>query len=320
MKTYELSVLRISILNSRTECNLIAKQSYRNVKAGFSGEEKVMKYLEEARLTSKVEIYRDVVLDHVQIDVIVVTPKLICILEVKNMKGEFYFDPITKQFYRIIDGNKEGMRNPELQLQRAVKLLQARLHRKELEMPVKGLIVFASRAGIVIEPPTLFPAIPIDAVCDSLERMEEMSKKLMTTEEMKKVKHSLKRNSIAVHDDELLERLGIERAMILTGVRCMSCFCVGMQRVYSTWLCGRCGCRDKNAHMATLQEYQLLFGRQITSKDVMWWLGIEDKHLVKRVLKQMSEDSIGTNRSRHYKLKFEPWLLSHFLAREMKKF
>lgn len=85
MKTYELSVLRISILNSRTECNLKAKQSYRNVKAGFSGEEKVMKYLEEARLTSKVEIYRNVVLDHVQIDVIVVTPKLICILEVKNI-------------------------------------------------------------------------------------------------------------------------------------------------------------------------------------------------------------------------------------------
>jgi len=150
--------------------------------------------------------------------------------------------------------------------------------------------------------------------------MEAMSQKMMTTDEMKKVKHILKQNSIAVHDDELLDRLGIERAMIRSGVRCMACLSVGMQRVYSTWHCGSCGCRNKNAHMATSQEYQLLFGRQITTNDVMWWLGIDDKHLARRLLKQMSEDSTGTNRNRSYKLKFEPWLLEHFLATEIKKF
>lgn len=294
-------------------------RSYRNVKAGFSGEGKVTKYLQEALLTPKFKIYRNIILDNTQIDVIVVTPKLICILEVKNMVGEFYFDARTKQFFRIIDGNKEGMKNPELQLQRAVKSLQARLHRKEIDMPVCGLIILASRAGIVIEHPTLFPAIPIDAMCDALEQLESISQKLMTNKELKKVDHIFKREVIAVHDKELLDRLGIERTEVIPGVRCIACSSVGMKRIYSTWVCGSCGCKDKEAHMATLQEYQLLFGREITSRGVKWWLGIDDKYLTSRLLKHCSEKYIGGDKNRIYTLKFESWRLEQFLASEMRK-
>nr|WP_019413870.1 nuclease-related domain-containing protein [Paenisporosarcina sp. TG20] len=320
LKTHDLDVLRISVLNSRIATNLKTMRSYRNVKAGFSGEGKVTKYLKEALLTPKITIYRNIILDNTQIDVIVVTPKLICILEVKNMVGEFYFDARTKQFFRIIDGNKEGMKNPELQLQRAVKTLQTKLHRKEIDMPVCGLIILASRAGIVIEYPTLFQAIPIDAMCDALEQLESSSHKLLTNKDLKKVDHIFKREVFEVHDEELLDRLGIERTEVIPGVRCIACSSVGMKRIYSTWVCGNCGCKDKEAHMATLQEYQLLFGREIKSQGVKWWLGIDDKYLVKRILIQVTEESFGNTRNRHYKLKFEPWLLDQFLASEMKKY
>lgn len=320
VKTFELHVLRMCVMHSRVADKRLIREDYRATKAGFAGEDKVTRFLGEVVLTEKMEIYRNVVMDNTQMDIIVVTPKMICILEVKNMKGEFYFDSMSKQFYRVIDScKKEGMRNPELQLQRAVRVLQRKLTLRGVYLPVQGLIVFASRAGIVIQPPTLFCSVPIDALCDTLENMESESTEFMTNEELKKVRHILKRGTFAVHDDGLMERLGIERKGIRPGVKCGKCFNIGMKRVYSTWVCGYCGCQDKDAHFATLQEYQLLFGSETTSRDVKWWLGIDDKYLTSRLLKKCIEKYSGSDKNRIYTLKFEPWRLESFLAFEMRK-
>lgn len=285
-KTFELHVLRMCVMHSRVMDKRMVSEDYRTTKAGFAGEDKVSRFLGEVVLTEKMEIYRNVVIGNTQMDIIMVTPKMICILEVKNMRGEFYFDSMSKQFYRVIDGGKkEGMRNPELQLQRAVRVLQRRLKHRVVHIPVQGLIVFASRAGIVIEPPTLFRSVPIDAMCDTIEEMKSKSNDILTNDDLKKVRHILKRGTYVVHDDGLMDRLGIERKGIRPGVKCGKCFEVGMKRVYSTRVCSYCGCHDKEAHLSTLQEYQLLFGSEATSRDVKWWLGIDDKDLTSRILK-----------------------------------
>ena len=318
-KYYNLDVLRISALNSRVRNTIHISDTYQNIKAGFSGEEKVISYINEVHLTGGVRTFRNINLDNTQIDVIVVTSKFICILEVKNMTGEFYFDPVSKHFYRIKNEKKEGMRNPELQLRRAVRVLQHRLDRKGLDIPVRGLIIFASRAGIVMQPPTLFPAIPIDAMGIYLEEMDELSGQSITSEEMKKIRHILMKSDLVVHEPKLFERLGIDRSEVKPGVRCTGCFEVGMKRVYSSWICSKCGVRDKNAHFATLQEYQLLFGREITSRDMKRWLQIDDRFLVLRILKHAHESYQFGPKNRVYKLKFEPLRLEGFLASEMKK-
>lgn len=319
MKSHEIEVLRICILKSRMGKSAKVESSYRNIKAGFSGEEKTTAYLMEANLTPKVSIYRHINLDNTQYDIIVVTQKLICVLEVKNMTGEFYFDSSNKQFYRIKNGLKEGMRNPELQLQRAVKVLQKRLNRNGVDFPVKGLIILASRAGIVIESPTLFQAVPIDAMCDFLEQMESDNRKLMTHEELKKVRHIIKRNGNKVYETDILEHHGVTHSSIKTGVRCLKCFEISMTRIFSTWLCTRCSHRDKGAHIAALQEYQLLFGREVSSDRLKWWLGMEDKYFIKRIVKEVSENSIGSSRTRTYVLSFKPWVLEPFLTSELRK-
>ena len=306
-------------MHSRVMDKKMVSEDYRTTKAGFAGEDKVNRFLEEVVLTPKVEIYRNIVLDNAQMDIIVVTPRMVSILEVKNMRGEFYFDSISKQFYRMIDGKKEGMRNPELQLQRAVRVLQRKLHLRGVEISVQGLIVFASRAGIVMQPPTLFCSVPIDAMCGELEEMEAKSNEMLTNDDLKKIRHILKRGTYTVHDNSLMERLGIQRDRIRPGVKCGKCFEVGMKRVYSTWVCGYCGCHDKDAHFATLQEYQLLFGSETTSRDVKWWLGIDDKYLTSRLLKRCIEKYSGSDKNRIYTLKFEPWKLESFLAFEMRK-
>lgn len=319
LKTNYYELLRMMILNSRIENHLNLEKSYRNVKAGFAGEEKVIRYLNEVHLSEKIQVFTNVLLDGAQMDVVIISPRFICILEVKNMTGEFYFDSDNKQFYRTKNGTKEGMRNPELQLQRAVRVLQSRLNRKEVYVPVQGLIILASRAGIVIQAPTLFKAIPIDAMCDFLEQMERKSKHIMTNEEMKKARHILKRNIFEIHDQQIFERHGVCETSIRRGVRCTKCFQISMVRVYSNWLCKRCSHRDRQAHITSLQEYQLLYGQKVTTEQLKWWLGIEDKYLIKRIVKEVCEKINGSSRNRTYHLDFKPSLLEPFLESEMNK-
>ena len=303
------------ILNSRTPPTM---EFGINVKAGFYGEEKVARYLAEAQLAFKTELFRHVILDGAEMDAILINPRFICILEIKNITGELYFDKETKQFYRIKNGLKEGMRNPELQLQRNVNVLNRRLRREGLHPVLHGLIIFASRAGIVIEPPTLFPAISIDALCDSVEQMEENSPVLWNEEKINLIKKIVCSGEPAIHDKELFEKINIQRTMIRGGVRCQRCFEVGMIRSYSTWKCERCGFSDRSAHHAAFQEYQLLFGRDITVKDVKWWLGIDNKHLVSRLLKGITEESHG-KKFKTYIMKLDMNLLDKYLSFEMKK-
>lgn len=307
------------ILNSRIDNNANLENSYQNVKAGFAGEEKVVSYLNEVYLSEKIQVFTNVLLDGAQMDVVIISPKFICILEVKNMTGEFYFDSDNKQFYRMKNGQREGMKNPELQLQRAVRVLQSRLKRKDVHVPVQGLIILASRAGIVIQPPTLFKAIPIDAMCDFIEQMERESKYTLTSEEIKKVRHVLKQSRYEIHDPQIFERNGINGSSIQSGVRCTKCFKIEMERANTTWMCKNCGTRDKQAHISTLQEYQFLFGHEIKSKDVKWWLRIEDKFLSSRLIKQSAEKYIGGDKNRIYTLRFEPERLDNFFANEMSK-
>ncbi|MGE6488295.1 nuclease-related domain-containing protein [Paenisporosarcina sp. NPDC076898] len=320
MKTYQLSVLRMCVLHSRAGEVRITEGEYRTTKAGFAGEEKVIQFLKEARLSKETLVFRNVLMDGTQIDILVVNPKFICVLEVKNITGELFFSVVNKQFYRLNrDGQKEGMRNPELQLQRAVNVLQRRLHSKAVDLRVRGMIILASRSGIVVESPQLFPAIPIDALTDRLENMEATSVDLLSNDDLKIVRKMMKREAVKVQDRQIFERLNIDVRNLRRGVRCTECFSIGMNRTYSTWICVRCGCRDKDAHFASLQEYQLLFGREITSKELKWWLGIDDRFLGLRILNHAHESYQFGPKNRLYLLKFEPWRLEQFLASEMSK-
>ena len=79
LKTYEFNVLRMCVVYSRVGDKRLLSEDYRTTKAGFAGEDKVSRFLEEVVLTPKVEIYRNIMIDNTQMDVIVVTPKMICI-------------------------------------------------------------------------------------------------------------------------------------------------------------------------------------------------------------------------------------------------
>ena len=133
------------------------------MEAGFSGEMKVDWYLKELRLSSIFFILQDLIIPRLhstlQLDTVLITPKFICILEIKNMTGEFHSDSEGYQFYRIKkDGVKEPQRSPEIQLRRAVRTIQPLLQQAQIDLPLIGIIVFASRSGVYRRKTKTFPS------------------------------------------------------------------------------------------------------------------------------------------------------------------
>ncbi|HSI66441.1 MAG TPA: nuclease-related domain-containing protein [Planococcus sp. (in: firmicutes)] len=248
--------------------------------AGAAGEQRTVELLErELDLPEKVKIFRNVRLPYLngfaQIDVLVMHANFICVLEVKNMVGEFYFDKDNFQFHRVIDGRTEGMRNPESQLHRAVKATE-----KFFGCKVRGTIVLSSRSGKVAVAPTLYPVIALDYLPFHIERMPDPNLSLNLLE----LEGFLRRSRGQYNGPDLLKKHGLTRDALETGVGCFGCRRISCEWRDRKWRCSICGFVSSDAHEFALQEYAILFGSEMTSKEAYRWLRVNDKYVLNRLL------------------------------------
>lgn len=95
------------------------EQDYQKRKAGYAGEKALDYYLTQLP-------YRDFLVFHdlrlcngsncFQIDVLLVTPHLIIVVEVKNITGTLFFDTNFHQLIRTLDGKRERFQDPIIQV------------------------------------------------------------------------------------------------------------------------------------------------------------------------------------------------------------
>ncbi|MGK7377880.1 nuclease-related domain-containing protein [Planococcus sp. 1R117A] len=210
-----------------------------------------------------------------QIDILLLHKAFICVLEVKNMKGEFFFDSANFQFHRMMEGRMEGMRNPESQLHRAVKAVG-----KFLDVPVQGVMVLASRSGRVVEGPKKYPIVSMDYLPFHLEELAHSENFF----DCRSLEHKLKSLPKKSFQKNLLERHQITVDSIRLGVTCPECRNRSLERASRKWHCTGCGGFFKDAHEVTLQEYAVLFGEELPTHFAYRLLGVEDKYLLYRLL------------------------------------
>ncbi|RNF40948.1 nuclease-related domain-containing protein [Planococcus salinus] len=254
----------------------------KNALAGAGGEERTLALLnKELELPESPMLLKDLHIPikegYAQIDILLLHRKFVCVLEVKNMTGEFYFDTENFQFHRMIDGRREGMKNPESQLHRAVKAAEKFLH-----APVDGIIVLASRSGRVVEGPKHYPVVSLDYLPFYLEKLAEGEKRLDPLVLAAKLRSLPKRD----FRKQLLERYGVSLNEIRLGVTCKSCRNCAMIRSERKWHCVRCGMYSKDAHEVTLQEFAVLFGEELPTGFAYRLLGVEDKYVLYRLLEK----------------------------------
>ena len=269
-------------LPAHHESKQLVISELKNTLAGFSGEQRTAALLKrELDLLGEFVLLSDLHIPYkdgsVQIDLLLVHADFICVLEVKNMIGEFYFDSVNFQFHRVVDGRREGMRNPEAQLHRAVKAVSGLL-----QVSAHGVIVLASRSGKVIEAPKLYPVVSLDYLPFHLEQLPDGSQ-LFDVAKLTRKLENLPQQNIRKY---WLERHQIRFDSLRLGVTCPTCRKCSLVWRDRKWHCAICEFHSRDAHEVTLQEYALLFGSQLDTQLAYRLLGVDNKYVLYRLLEK----------------------------------
>lgn len=306
----DVKILKLIVLFERLpEKHPAREKVYGELKralAGDAGEKRTMALLKrELDLGSKFSIFRDLSLPYkegfAQVDFLVLNAKLVSVLEVKNMVGDFHFDSINFQFHRILEGKREGMRNPETQLHRAVKASE-----EYFDCKVHGTIVLSSRSGKVVVAPKLYPIIALDYLPFHLEKLVDPKLSLNFDE----LEGLLRLRRGHYDGPELLGKHKLTRDSLEVGVRCLECGRLSCEWKGRKWRCGKCGTVSSDAHEFALQEYAMLFGNEISSREAHRWLGVDDKYILFRMLEKFSLKS--RSRGRRFIIENKAVLMKHF--------
>ncbi|ANU23587.1 nuclease-related domain-containing protein [Planococcus donghaensis] len=274
-------------LKSGHELKVPVLSELKNSLAGVSGEQRTATLLtRELDLSGDFVLLSDVTIPYkdssVQIDLLVIHANFVCVLEVKNMIGDFYFDSVNYQFHRVIDGRREGMRNPEAQVHRAVKAVNG-----FLGVPVQGVIVLTSRSSKVVDAPKLYPVVSLDYLPFHLEKMVEGSPHF----DVAKLANKLKKLPPQEISKSWLARHQISFDSLRLGVTCPTCRTCSLIWRDRKWHCEICGFHSRDAHEVTLQEYAVLFGSELDTRFAYRLLGVENKYVLYRLLEKSAPKS-----------------------------
>jgi ribosomal protein L37AE/L43A len=276
--------------------------------AGYKGEKSIEYYLsflpdEEYYIFHDIRLFDG---EHFfQMDTLILTKRLVCILEIKYLAGIIEFDRDFNQIIQIKNGQEKAYPDPITQLQRQKSQLNKWLKRNNLaQLPVQGFVVFSnpqtviksndkSTKNIVIKSHTLHSKI------SDLQDQKKMD--VLTQKEIKKIIRILMKFDTPL-DHSIIEQYQLSRGDVLKGVICEVCNHLPLQRIHSYWYCSQCTYKSKDAHLAAVQDYQLLFGSVITSNQLKEFLEINCSSLATRILKSVSSSMEGENKGRVYTL------------------
>ncbi|MBO1513918.1 nuclease-related domain-containing protein [Metabacillus bambusae] len=278
--------------------------------AGYKGEEAIdyyLSFLEE----KDYYIFHDIRLKgknhYFQIDTLILTRKFAIIIEVKNISGTIYFDPIFKQLIQTKDQTEKAYQYPIIQLERQESQLKEWLVNNNLkEMKITSIVVISNSF-------TVIRSSPQDQIIHhKVIRKENLPAKIMQIaqsiisqeleeKELKKISRKLlKKHTIA--EFSILDRFKIIESEILNGVICPSCNYLPLIRVKANWHCPKCNRKNKQAHIQALKEYKLLLKPTISNSELRCFLNITSSATANRLLKSMNLSYTGSNKDRVYQL------------------
>ncbi|WP_037986035.1 nuclease-related domain-containing protein [Thalassobacillus devorans] len=241
-----------------------------------------------------------------QIDILLLTPNLAIILEVKNYTGTVTFDGLFHQVIRKKENMEEAFSDPLLQVRRQQYQLSNWLyHHLHISIDIESLVVMANDRSVIKStsdhPSNINKIVKRDylpyRIHELLEKhkdkpplpLEVISQTLMTG-----------------HQDpvqNILHRYDIAHSELLSGVACPKCNILAMKRQYGKWYCPQCTFTSDTAHNQALSEYALLIASTISNREACTFLEVPSRFVVLRMLQNY--ESTGQGRNVKYVLKEE---------------
>ncbi|PEJ58514.1 NERD nuclease [Bacillus sp. AFS002410] len=279
-------------------------------KAGYHGEKSLDYHLSFFPKESSIILHDLRLVDDFkhffQIDTIIITPRLLIIIEVKNLIGTLYFDQTFNQFIRIIDGKEESFTNPIIQVERQKRQLTEWLRKHNFKNLCVIPYVVVSNPKTIIKASINQSEIAKKVFHSELlyKKVEELEIKFKTDLYTQKEIRKLAKLLIKQHqllDQNILDKYNISSAELLTGVLCSNCSQFTMERDKGNWICNYCLHDSKEAHIGALVDYLLLIGNTIKNKQARDFLHIPSIYNASRLLSKLNLTTSGTKKDKtHY--------------------
>ncbi|MDQ1144560.1 hypothetical protein QE429_001387 [Bacillus sp. SORGH_AS 510] len=283
--------------------------------AGYQGE-KALDYYYRSLPQQKYMIFHDLNLPdgeyNCQIDTFLLTPEFGLIIDVKNMAGKLTFDTDNEQFIQNNNDKEKGYDYPIAQAERHKKYIQELLKAHHLPpVPIDYLVVISnSFASYFVTGKNSYKVKPRICKADvMLHRIENVEKTfttpILTKKDLRKLSRLLlKMNTLPTF--QILQKYGIRKEDLLTGVYCPFCKHLPLVRKKQQWYCPACDSYSKDAHIAALMDYFLLVDLKITNMEFRRFVRLNSIHIASRLLLASNLDYTGKNKTRVYFLKNFP--------------
>lgn len=241
-----------------------------------------------------------------QMDLLLLSPKLLLILEVKNYAGTILFDQEFKQLVRTLAEKEEAFPDPILQVERHKIQLREWLALKKIppSLPIETLVVVSS-------PHTLIKSslsglskkvTHLSSLKDQIASFEKLHvKEVISPSQLKKLSRLLIKNDCP-HQANILERFQISYDELNKGIQCSGCLMFSMYRFNHGWKCRDCSEYSKTAHLTGLQDYAFLVGVEVANRQLKDFLQLSSSCTAKRILQSLNVPFTGNYKNRKYQL------------------
>ncbi|HWO78166.1 MAG TPA: nuclease-related domain-containing protein [Bacillus sp. (in: firmicutes)] len=277
-------------------------------KAGYYGEQNVdyhLSHLKDYSLTVIHNLRLSLNGIYFQIDTLILSAFFTLILEVKNIAGILQFDPHYDQLIRSYDQKIERFPNPLHQATRQKNLLNQWLRKNfNLTMPIEFFIVNTNQSTIIEASPESKPIFNKILHAESLNEaitlaQRRYARSSITEKQLGSISERIVKEH-SPHFPNLLNTYKMSSSDIIKGIRCVNCSSFSMERIHGTWLCPKCGEKDKTAHVQAILDYLFLIDSTITNKEARDFLKTSSPTVVKKLLQSMNLPSTGTGKYRIY--------------------
>ncbi|WP_177184848.1 nuclease-related domain-containing protein [Sporolactobacillus nakayamae] len=272
--------------------------------AGWKGEQNLAYYL-KCISDPTIRIFYDLHLKECQIDVLLLTPTFLSILEVKNYSGVLSFYNDLGQVVRTMGGRREGFANPILQANRHRMYVQQWLTERHFpDILIETDVVIAHPSTIVDSSDKTVKEHVFHAEKAPI-KLQRMINNYQGSPNYSRFLPQIEKALLNDHHDpfpDVLQKFGVSSTDLQRGVLCEACHHFSMQRISANWQCARCGHRSKNAHRSMILHYFLLFGPTMTNKQCRDFLKIDNAKLMIDLLNKMNlkREGIGPGRGQYY--------------------
>lgn len=273
------------------------------MEAGYTGECYVDNFLKKVTFHKHYAIFKDLhipVNEHtfLQIDTLIVTPQYIAVLEIKNIRGKISFQRHPYQLIRELNGETTSFKCPEQQLKRHLKNLDTILSQVKINVPIKGLIVFAYSKTHVINPPE---SAGISMGCDIVEHIEQWNElpSLLTLKAFNKLISYLRFHSTEYLPNPISATYSLEFSQIITGLMCPICH----NKISNNKPCLTCKVSKKTMQRNAIEDWFYLVKSTMSNRECVQFLELKDKFAANYLLKTMDLHKINVHRYRHYTLR-----------------